>query len=74
LANTTDDVIQSIIRFTAPFSMSGHPTINFPCGLADNRGPISLQLVGSYFGESMLIKAAHAFQQNTDWHRRRPLP
>ena len=74
LANTTDDVIQSIIRFTAPFSMSGHPTINFPCGFADNRGPISLQLVGSYFGESMLIKAAHAFQQNTDWHRRRPLP
>ena len=74
LVNPTDDVIQSIVRFTAPFSMSGHPTINFPCGFADNRGPISLQLVGPLFGESILIKTAGAFQKNTDWHRRRPLP
>jgi amidase len=74
LVDPTDDMIQSIVRFTAPFSMSGHPTINFPCGFAGNRGPISLQLVGAYFRELMLIRSACAFQRDTDWHTRRPLP
>jgi amidase len=73
-ARMTDEVIHSIIRFTSPFSMSGHPTINMPCGFADNKGPISLQFVGPYFGEVALIKAASAFQRETGWHKRRPLP
>ena len=74
LINPGHEVIQSIVRFTAPFSMSGHPTINFPIGFADNGGPISLQLVGPYFGEQILIRVAAAFQENTDWHKRAPLP
>jgi len=74
LVNPSDDVIQSIVRFTAPFSMSGHPTINFPCGFDHDRGPISLQLVGPYFGEPTLIRTADAYQSNTEWHKRRPLP
>lgn len=74
LINPGHEIIQSIVRFTAPFSMSGHPTINFPIGFADNGGPISLQLIGPYFGEHILIKVAAAFQENTDWHKRTPLP
>jgi|SRR5271170_5101296 len=74
LATTTDDVIRSIIRFTAPFSMSGHPTINFPCGFSGGRAPISLQLVGPFLAEIVLVRAANAFQRQTDWHRRRPIP
>jgi amidase len=74
MASTTEQVIHSIIRFTAPFSMSGHPTINFPCGFAAGRAPISLQLVGPYFREVSLVRAGNAFQQITDWHKVRPIP
>jgi amidase len=74
MAGTNEEVIHSIIRFTAPFSMSGHPTINFPCGFAAGRAPISLQLVGPNFREASLVKAGNAFQQVTDWHKRRPIP
>jgi amidase len=73
LTGMADEAIQSIIHLTAPFSMSGHPTINFPCGFAAGRAPISLQLVAPYFNEAALIKAADAFQRETNWHKLRPV-
>ena len=73
-ARLTDEMIMDLIRFASPFSMSGHPTITLPCGFASGRSPISMQLVGPYFGEGTLIKVADAFQRETDWHRRYPIP
>jgi amidase len=73
-AGLTDGEIENMIRFTSPFSMSGHPTISVPCGFGPDRSPISLQLVGPYFGETVLIKVADAFQWETDWHKRQPIP
>jgi amidase len=72
MASMTDEVIAGLSRFTAPIDASGHPAIAVPCGFAGNGGPISMQLVGPHFGEGSLIKVANAFQQETDWHRRRP--
>lgn len=74
IAAMTDEEIEGVTRFTSPFSMSGHPTANIPCGFARNRSPISLQIVGPYFGEATLIKVGNAFQQNTDWHKQHPIP
>jgi amidase len=71
-ARMTDEVIAAVSRFTCPIDMSGHPAIAFPCGFGANGGPVSMQLVGPNFGEPALIKAADAFQRQTDWHRRRP--
>ena len=34
--------------------------------------PVSMQLVGRHFDEATLLRAAHAYQQATDWHLRRP--
>jgi aspartyl-tRNA(Asn)/glutamyl-tRNA(Gln) amidotransferase subunit A len=34
--------------------------------------PVGLQLIGNYFDEARLLQVAHAFQQATDWHLRRP--
>jgi amidase len=73
-ANMMDEEIEAVVRFTCPFSMSGHPTISVPCGFDPNGGPISLQLVGPYFGEATLVKVADAFQGATDWHKRHPIP
>jgi amidase len=64
---------QRATRFTVMFNLSGHPTVTLPCGF-DRRGfPIGMQLVGRALDEALLLRAAHAFQQVTDWHVRRPL-
>ncbi len=57
--------------FTLPINIAGHPGISIPCGFADGL-PVGLQLVGRPFEESTLLGAAHAYQQITDWHLRRP--
>jgi amidase len=66
------DSIQRLIRFTAPFDMSGNPTIILPSGFTPAGYPMTFQLVGGYFAESLLLRAGAAFQSATDWHRRHP--
>lgn len=66
------NILLSIIRFTAVFDFSGSPTITLPMGIATDRMPITMQLVGKHVSEDLLVKAAHAFQSTTDWHARRP--
>ena len=65
---------------TRPFNPNGLPAISVPCGFsseAPSKGsgqglPIGMQLVGKPFDDALVIRAAHAYQQATDWHRRRP--
>jgi amidase len=65
-------VLNGILRFTAPFDFSGNPTITLPNGL-DSRGlPLSMQLVAPRLREDTLIRAGHAYQTITDWHRKVP--
>jgi aspartyl-tRNA(Asn)/glutamyl-tRNA(Gln) amidotransferase subunit A len=56
----------------APFNMSGLPALALPCGFAPNGLPISLQLAGRPFDEVTVLRAGHAYEQATEWHRRRP--
>jgi amidase len=60
------------IRFTAPFDMTGHPALTLPGGMTGTGVPVGFQLIGPPFEEALLLAAGHAFQQATDWHRRRP--
>ncbi len=69
---TDPDFNADMLRFTAPFDMSGHPTITLPGGLTTEGMPIGFQFVSDHFNESLLFRAAHAVQQASDWHRRRP--
>jgi amidase len=64
--------IESLMRFTMPFNASGHPTVTLPCGYTDDSRPIAFQLIGAYGSEALLLKVAHAYQQVTDYHMRRP--
>lgn len=66
------EAILAIGPFTAPFDVCGYPTITTPCGASAAGVPVALQFVGKPFSESMLLRAAHAYQGETDWHRRRP--
>lgn len=67
-----DELIMGVRRYTCAFTMSGNPAITLPCGRTASDTPISCQLVGRHFDEDLLIAAAHAFQQVTDWHHRHP--
>jgi aspartyl-tRNA(Asn)/glutamyl-tRNA(Gln) amidotransferase subunit A len=56
----------------APFNMTGLPALALPCGFAPDGLPISLQLAGRPFDEATVLRAGHAYEQATEWHRRRP--
>jgi amidase len=65
-------IVEARIRFAAPFNMSGHPTLTLPGGKTAAGFPVGFQLIGRYMDELTVLRAGHAFQQATDWHRRRP--
>jgi aspartyl-tRNA(Asn)/glutamyl-tRNA(Gln) amidotransferase subunit A len=52
-------------------NLAGLPALVVPCGFADGL-PVALQIVGPAFSENVLLAIGRAFQQHTDWHRRRP--
>jgi amidase len=60
------------VRFTAPFNMSGSPSLTLPGGATSEGLPIGFQIIGRHLDERLVLRAGHAFQQATQWHRRRP--
>jgi amidase len=66
------EAINSLLRFTAPFDLTGSPTITLPSGFTAAGTPVAFQLVARHMGEDMLVRAGHAFQRETDWHRKHP--
>jgi amidase len=64
--------VEARLRFTAPFDMSGHPTLTLPGGKTKDGLPVGFQIVGRPMEEALILRAGHAFQQATGWHRRRP--
>ena len=57
---------------TRPFNGYGLPAISIPCGFSKEGLPIGLQIVGPLFSEARVLALAHAYQQATDWHKKRP--
>jgi amidase len=51
---------------TSPFDVTGHPAMNIPCGMSQGL-PIGMMLVGKFWNESTIYRAAHAFEQLGDW-------
>jgi len=60
------------LRNTAPFDRNGLPTISIPCGFTTKGLPIGLQISGPLGGEPVVLQLAQAYEQATDWHKRRP--
>lgn len=55
---------------TCQFNATGHPAISIPCGQVDGL-PVGLMLVGRHHAEQTIYRAAHAFEQSTDWRERK---
>lgn len=69
---TDASLMNSLLGFTCPFDMTGHPTITLPGGFTEEGLPVAFQFVGGHCAEALLCQAGHAFQQATDWHKRHP--
>ncbi len=69
---TAPEIGRTMLRYTAPFDMSGHPTITLPGGFTETGLPVGFQLVAPHMREDLLFRAGFAFQEATDFHRRRP--
>jgi len=60
------------LRNTQPFDIFGLPAISVPCGFTSSGLPIGLQITGPHWGEPTVLALAHAYEQTTEWHMRRP--
>ena len=58
--------------FTLSANLAGIPGISVPCGFSSNGLPIGLQIMAKHFDEGKLIKVAYNFEQNTDFHKKKP--
>jgi aspartyl-tRNA(Asn)/glutamyl-tRNA(Gln) amidotransferase subunit A len=68
----THPVRPSLVRYTRPFNVSGHPAASVPCGFTAEGLPIGMQVIGRPFDEATVLRVADAYQRVTDWHARRP--
>lgn len=73
IGQKTDDPLQMYLMdvFTVSLNLVGMCGISVPCGFSDNM-PVGLQLVGPALGESVILRAAYAYEQATSWHAQRP--
>jgi aspartyl-tRNA(Asn)/glutamyl-tRNA(Gln) amidotransferase subunit A len=59
--------------YTISVNLAGLPAISVPCGFSKAGLPIGLQLIGRAFEEETLLRAAHAYEQATQWHLKKPV-
>ncbi len=62
----------TLSRYTAGYNFTGIPAISVPGGFTTGGLPIGIMFAARHFDEVTLLRAAHAYEQLTDWHTRRP--
>ncbi|MBT5322384.1 MAG: Asp-tRNA(Asn)/Glu-tRNA(Gln) amidotransferase subunit GatA, partial [Verrucomicrobiales bacterium] len=74
IGEKVEDPLQMYLSdiFTISCNLAGLCGISIPCGFSVSGLPLGLQLLGKPFGEPDLLRAAHAYEQATDWHTKRP--
>lgn len=73
LGEKSEDPLQMYLSdiFTISVNLAGLPAIALPCGLSKAGLPIGLQIIGRAFEEDTMLRAAHAYEQSTQWHLKR---
>ena len=74
LGEKSDDPLQMYLSdiFTISVNLAGLPAIALPCGFSKAGMPIGLQMIGRAFQEETLLRAAHAYEQSTQWRTKKP--
>jgi aspartyl-tRNA(Asn)/glutamyl-tRNA(Gln) amidotransferase subunit A len=68
----TEHKFLAVSANTRPFNYLGLPAVSVNCGFDPNGCPIGLQIAGRPFAEARVLKAADAYQRDTNFHTRRP--
>ena len=74
IGEKADDPLQMYLAdiFTVSANLAGLPAISVPCGFSPDNLPIGLQLTGRAFDEATILRAADAYQRDTDHHTKVP--
>lgn len=74
LGESLGDPLQMYLSdiYTVSVNLAGLPAISVPCGFDRKGMPVGAQLIGAPLMEQKVLNAAHAFQQDTDYHTKRP--
>jgi len=70
--NTLREKELLMLHNTRPFNMLGLPTVSVPCGFTRADLPIGMQITGPPGGEAAVLRLAYAYEQATEWHKRKP--
>jgi aspartyl-tRNA(Asn)/glutamyl-tRNA(Gln) amidotransferase subunit A len=75
LGEKSEDPLQMYLSdiYTISINLAGLPAISVPCGFSKAGLPIGMQLIGRAFEEETLLRAAHAYEQSTQWHVKKPI-
>ena len=57
--------------FTISCNLAGIPGLSLPCGFTKDNLPIGLQILGKPLDEETVLKTAYAYEQSTEWHKKR---
>jgi len=75
-ATTLETNLETDVVYADPLgaigNLCGLPALSVPCGFTDKNLPVGLDFMARAENDAAVIQAARAFQQHTDWHRRRP--
>jgi aspartyl-tRNA(Asn)/glutamyl-tRNA(Gln) amidotransferase subunit A len=74
IGEKTQDPLQMYLTdiFTTSVNLAGVPGISIPCGFTSQNLPVGLQIIGKHFDETMILKLAYAYEQATEWHKKKP--
>jgi len=73
IGEKVDDPVQMYLSdvCTLPINIAGVPAISIPAGFADGL-PVGMQAIGRPLGEEVLLRIAFAYEQATEWHKKKP--
>jgi aspartyl-tRNA(Asn)/glutamyl-tRNA(Gln) amidotransferase subunit A len=74
LGEKVDDPLQMYLSdiFTIPCNLAGLPGLSLPCGFSREGLPIGLQILGNHFQEEKIFRVAYTYEQNTEFHLKKP--
>jgi aspartyl-tRNA(Asn)/glutamyl-tRNA(Gln) amidotransferase subunit A len=64
--------LSDMLNFLRPVSLTGLPALSLPCGFTGAGLPIGMQLIGGLWEEKTILQVGYAYEQSTEWHKRRP--
>jgi len=62
----------AMLHNTRALNLTGLPTISVPCGFTSKGLPLGMQITGRAGDEATVLRLAYAYEQATDWHKRKP--